>query len=80
MMSEFIVKTLRDWKHINQSLPEIGKTVTILATYITKATLVGTEPQALWMPEDGAEALVDVKLWREDDASEQRTELEKTQT
>ena len=65
-MSEFIVKTAHDWKHSGEELPEIGKTVEVLCTMITKASLVGTEPTQQWMQEgDMSEAQTEVKLWRE---------------
>ncbi len=64
-MSEFIVKTAQEWKHAGEDLPEIGKTVQVLCTMITKATLVSTEPDQTWKQEEGAEMETTVKLWRE---------------
>jgi|GEM_PF-7043466 len=64
-MSEFIVKTTQAWKSATEELPEIGKTVEVLATMITKASLVGTDPKQMWnQDEEMAEANVEVKLWR----------------
>ncbi len=69
-MSEFIVKTAKDWKHSETDLPEVGKTVEVLCTMITKASLVGTDPKQLWQQEQGMdEAQTEVKLWREIDDS-----------
>lgn len=65
-MSEFIVKTVQDWHHCNEKLPEIGQTVEVLATMITRASLVGTDPQSVWAQEqEMQDAQTEVKLWRE---------------
>ena len=65
-MSEFIVKTAQDYKSINEELPEVGKTVEVLCTMITRASLVGLEPKQMWQQEGTMdEAQTEVKLWRE---------------
>lgn len=67
-MSEFIVKTTAEWHSATESLPEIGKTVEVLATMITKASLLSTDPKQMWQQEqDAADAQTEVKLWRECD-------------
>ncbi len=67
-MSEFIVKTAQDWRHCDEQLPEVGKTVEVLCTMITRASLVGTEPRNMWQQDqDYSEAQTEVKLWREID-------------
>ena len=66
-MSEFIVKTLDDWKSDSESLPAIGKPIEVLCTMITRASLVATEPVLQWKQEEGAEMETVVKLWREVD-------------
>lgn len=67
-MSEFIIKTTATWKSCTEELPPVGQSVEILATMITKASLVGTEPKQLWnQDEDMSEAQTEVKLWREID-------------
>lgn len=64
-MSEFIVKTTQEWHSCTESLPEVGKTVEVLCTMITKASLVGTEPKEMWQQEqEMSEAQTEVKLWR----------------
>ena len=66
-MSEFIFRSANDYKNINEELPPIGKTIEVLCTMITKATLTGVEPNAQWTQVAGADMLTDVKLWREID-------------
>ena len=64
-MSEFIVKTAATWRATHEELPEIGKTVEVLATMITEASLVSTEPKQMWnQDQDLADAQIEVKLWR----------------
>ena len=63
-MSEFLVKTAT-WRATPEELPEIGKTVEVLATMITEASLVSTEPKQMWnQDQDLADAQIEVKLWR----------------
>jgi hypothetical protein len=64
-MSEFIVKTTQTWKPLHEELPEIGKSVEVLCTMTTKASLISADPQ-LWQ-QDGTmdDAHTEVKLWRE---------------
>lgn len=66
-MSEFIVKTEKEWKHINEALPEIGKTIEVLCTMITKASLNSCDPVQWEQKQDITEAYTEVKLWREID-------------
>lgn len=67
-MSEYIIKTVKDYKHLDDGLPEIGKTVEVLCTMVTKASLVGTDPKQMWQQEGTMdEAQTEVKLWREID-------------
>jgi len=65
-MSEFIVKTAQQWKSATEELPEVGKTVEVLCTMITKASLVGLDPKQMWQQEGTMDdAQTEVKLWRE---------------
>lgn len=64
-MSEFIVKTVEEWKSATEELPPIGKPIEVLCTMITKASLVSTEPMPQWKQEENAEMATEVKLWRE---------------
>lgn len=65
-MSEFIVKTQADWHNVIESLPDVGKTVEVLCTMITKASLLTVDPKQTWTQEqDMSEAETEVKLWRE---------------
>ena len=65
-MSEFIVKTQADWQSVTEKLPEIGKTVEVLCTMVTKASLLSADPKQTWTQEqDMSEAHTEVKLWRE---------------
>jgi len=64
-MSEFMLKTVNEYKNIAEELPPIGKPVEVLCTMITQACLVGTEPKPLWQQVEGSEMETDVKVWRE---------------
>lgn len=65
-MGEFIVKTQQEWHSITESLPEVGKTVEVLCTMVTKASLLSADPKQMWNQEqDMSEAQTEVKLWRE---------------
>ncbi len=75
-MSEFIVKTVKDWKHYEAELPAIGKVVEVLCTMTTRASLVGIDPVPQWAQEEGAEMQTEVKLWRELDVVEQVPRME----
>ena len=65
-MAEFIVKTAHQWKSCTEELPEVGKSVEVLCTMITQASLVSTEPKQMWnQDQDMSEAQTEVKLWRD---------------